>query len=101
MNIIIGQRSISSIVYVLNNVPQICSSLSSLLRTGGLNSDVFSYTDKCQQYQMPSYASCLELDVILQFINDLEFHHQYLEQGITILIFLLLFTEKFQCMLKQ
>jgi FixJ family two-component response regulator len=70
------------IVYVLDDEPAVRDSLSSLLRSVGLQAEVFATVAEFRQVHLAPVPSCLILDVRLQFANGLDFHRQLQEQGV-------------------
>jgi FixJ family two-component response regulator len=70
------------IVYVLDDEPTVRDSLSSLLRSVGLQAEVFATVAEFRQVHLAPVPSCLILDVRLQFANGLDFHRQLQEQGV-------------------
>ncbi|GAA0546241.1 response regulator transcription factor [Rheinheimera aquimaris] len=70
------------IVYILDDDPAVRDSLSSLLRSVGLQASVFASVTEFQQTSLAAVPSCLILDVRLQFANGLDFHRQLVAEGI-------------------
>lgn len=70
------------IVYVLDDEPAVRDSLSSLLRSVGLQAEVFATVAEFKQVHLAPVPSCLILDVRLQFANGLDFHRQLQQQGV-------------------
>lgn len=70
------------IVYVLDDDPAVRDSLSSLLRSVGLQAEIFGTVAEFQQVSLAAVPSCLILDVRLQFANGLDFQRQLLDKGI-------------------
>jgi FixJ family two-component response regulator len=68
-----NDSSAKSIVFVVDDDPLLLGSVSSLLRSVGLQARVFASTSEFMQEKRPSLPSCLVLDVRLPGVSGLDF----------------------------
>jgi len=73
---------VQPIVYVIDDDSALRDALSSLLRSVGLQVQVFASAPQLLQSTLPDVPSCLVLDVRLPGISGLDFHLQLVKAGI-------------------
>jgi FixJ family two-component response regulator len=73
-----------SVVFIVDDDPLVCGSVSSLLRSVGLQARVFGSTSEFLQEKRPSLPSCLVLDVRLPGVGGLEFQAELSRRNIHI-----------------
>jgi FixJ family two-component response regulator len=78
-----------ALVYVVDDDASICSSLSSLLRSEGIQVRTFASTDSFLNSEMPDVPSCLILDVRLQGASGLTLQQESIRERIRLPIIFL------------
>jgi FixJ family two-component response regulator len=77
-------NSVKSVVFIVDDDPSVCGSVSSLLRSVGLQARVFASTSEFLREKRPSLPSCLVLDVRLPGVGGLEFQAELSRRNIHI-----------------
>jgi FixJ family two-component response regulator len=78
-----------ALVYVVDDDASICSGLSSLLRSEGIQVRTFESPDAFLNTEMPDVPSCLILDVRLRGASGLTLQQEALREGIRLPIIFL------------
>src|SRR5258707_7135194 len=71
-------------VFIIDDDPQVRTSIAGLLKSVGLRSDVFGTPQEFLDRQRPDGPSCLVLDVRLPGMNGLDFQRALAEKGVPI-----------------
>jgi len=71
-------------VFVVDDDPQVRSSIQGLLKSAGLRSECFETAEQFLQRQPPDRPSCLIVDVSLPGISGLDFQQQLKKAGLQI-----------------
>jgi FixJ family two-component response regulator len=74
----------SPTVFIIDDDPQVRTSIAGLLKSVGLRSDVFGTPQEFLDRQRPDGPSCLVLDVRLPGMNGLDFQRALAEKGVPI-----------------
>ena len=72
------------VVFVIDDDASVRESLKNLLESVGLRAEVFPSAQAFTDFQRPSVASCLILDVRLPGLTGLEFQNDLLKMGISL-----------------
>ncbi len=76
------QATSAPLVLILDDDPAVRQALGSLLRSVGLDAELFASVEAFNSFSLPQRPCCLVLDVRLQVHNGLEFHRQLRARGI-------------------
>jgi FixJ family two-component response regulator len=78
------QPAESPTVFIIDDDPQVRTSIAGLLKSVGLRSDAFGTPQEFLSRQRPDGPSCLVLDVRLPGMNGLDFQRALAEKGVPI-----------------
>ena len=73
-----------AMVFVVDDDPQVSSSIQGLLKSAGFRSECFETAEQFLQRQPPDGPSCLIVDVSLPGISGLDFQQQLKKAGLQI-----------------
>ena len=73
-----------AMVFVVDDDPQVRTSIQGLLKSAGLRSECFATAEQFLQRQPPNVPSCLIVDVSLPGISGLDFQQQLKKAGLQI-----------------
>lgn len=76
------QATSAPLVLILDDDPAVRQALGILLRSVGLDAELFASVEAFNSFSLPQRPCCLVLDVRLQVHNGLEFHRQLRARGI-------------------
>jgi len=78
------QPPVAPTVFIIDDDPQVRSSIAGLLRSVGLRSEIFGTAQEFLDRKRPDGQSCLVLDVRLPGMNGLDFQRALADKGIPI-----------------
>ena len=76
------QPTVESVVFVIDDDASVRQALQSLLRSVGLQVQVFGSAAEFLNTRLPDVVSCLVLDVRLQGVSGLDFQSELVKAGI-------------------
>jgi FixJ family two-component response regulator len=79
-----NQPADSPTVFIIDDDPQVRTSIAGLLKSVGLRSEIFGTTQEFLDRKQPDGHSCLVLDVRLPGMNGLDFQRALADKGIPI-----------------